>query len=317
MKLRGIEFGSVLDAAGVRGFGGEGYWQHWYFKRLFGGFDFNGSAFVSKTTTLHPRDGNMVLTDHHTPKHRFPDCVSIAPWRGMMLNAVGLSGPGLQTLLDAGIWQNRTEPFLLSIMSVAESSNERLDELRAMIDLIGQCKPNFRAPFGLQINLSCPNTGHDPRELIGESEQVLDIAQALNVPVMPKFAANAPVEAVLELDQHAACDAICVSNTIKFGDPMIDWEQVWGTDTSPLAKYGGGGISGAILRPIVCNWITRLREAGFQKPINGGGGILAADDVTHYHRAGASSVFIGSVSTLRPWRLRSIINEAQRLNWEK
>lgn len=314
MKLRGIDFGNVLGASGVQGFFGEGYWFHALWK-LFG-LNFAGMTFVAKTTTLLSRKGNMPLTRHYTPRNFFPRCIKAKLLRGVMLNAVGLSNPGLGALLGTGKWQKRTQPFLLSLMSLADSPNKRLEELRIMTEIIGLCKDDFSAPFGLQINLSCPNTGHDPHELIGESAKVLEITRLLGVPVMPKYSiASAPIKAVLQLNDHPCCDAICVSNTLPFGWQGVNWQSVWGSTTSPLAKLGGGGLSGRTLRLLVCEWIRRLRDAGFTKPINGGGGILCPMDVEYYRNAGASSIFVGSVAALRPWQVKGIIAQANCLKW--
>lgn len=315
MKLRGIDFGNVLGASGVQGFFGEGYWFHKPWHRF--GLDFTDMTFVSKTATLLSWEGNMPLTKHYTPRNWFPWCVKAKFWRGLMLNSVGLSNPGLGALLGTGKWQKRrTKSFLISIMSLAQTAQKRLEELRIMVEMIGLCKDGFSVPFGLQINLSCPNTGHDPHELIGESAKVLEIASTLGVPVMPKYSiASAPVEAVMQLNNNSNCDAICVSNTLPFGWQGIDWQRVWGSTTSPLANIGGGGLSGKELRPLVCEWIMRLRDAGFTKAINGGGGILCPEDAVYYHGAGASSIFLGSVAVLRPWRVSKIINQANNLEW--
>lgn len=314
MKLREIDFGNVLGASGIQGFFGEGYWFHKIWKYF--GLDFTGMTFVSKTGTLLPRKGNMLLTQHYTPKNLFPKCVKARLIRGIMLNSVGLSNPGLKALLDTDKWQERKEPFFISIMSVADTPQQRLEEMRIMVEMIKFYKNDFSAQFGLQINLSCPNTGHNPRELIGESDKILEIANALGIPLMPKYSiTSAPIEAIMELNNNPHCDAICVSNTIPFGWSEIDWKQVWGSNTSPLEKLGGGGLSGKTLRPLVCKWIVRLRNAGFTKPINGGGGILCAEDTKRYYKVGASSIFLGSVATLRPWRVKAIINQANSLNW--
>ena len=260
--------------------------------------------------------GNMPLKRDFTPKNFFPDCIRVKPLRGLVLNSVGLSNPGLSQLLLEGKWQERTSPFFISIMSTEDNTQKRLSEIRALIEMLREHQEDFSAPFGLQINLSCPNTAHDPRELIGESEAILDIAGTLGVPVMPKYSiASAPIDAILKLQSHPACDAICVSNTLPFGWRELDWKKIWGTNISPLAKLGGGGLSGAILCPLVCDWIWNLRKAGFTKPINGGGGILFPEDVTSYHDSGASSIFLGSVATLRPWRVGKIIQHANTLNW--
>lgn len=309
-----IDFGNVLGASGVQGFFREGYWFHKVWKPF--GLDFAGITFVAKTATLLPHKGNMRLTRRYMPKNPLPRCIRVKPWRGVMLNSVGLSNPGISALLGTGRWQEHTEPFLLSITSLADTSQRRLEELRIMVEMIGFCRNSFSAPFGLQINLSCPNTGHNSYELISESAKVLETASMLGVPLMPKYSiASAPIQAVLQLNGHRNCDAICVSNTLPFGWKEIDWQSVWGSTTSPLAKYGGGGLSGRALRPLVCEWIARLRDAGFTKPINGGGGILSPEDVKHYHNAGASSIFLGSFAVMRPWRKKAIMNQANKLKW--
>ncbi len=314
MELRGIDFGNVLGASGVQGFFGEGYWFHGLGHLV--GLNFRGVTFVSKTATLFARRGNMPLGQDHRPRRLFPDCVEVKPLRGLMLNSVGLSNPGLGALLGAVQWQTRTEPFWISIMSVADTPSRRLDELKLMVKMLAYVKAEFLAPFGLQINLSCPNTGHDPKELIKESERVLAVAAALEVPVMLKYSiASAPIPAVMQLNDHPDCDAICVSNSVPFGWEGINWKEVWGSDVSPLAHMGGGALSGKVLCPLVCRWIAELRDAGFTKPINGGGGILRPEDARSYRSAGASSIFLGSVVVLRPWRVQAIIEEVNCLNW--
>lgn len=330
MKLRGIEFGNVLGASGVQGFFGEGYWFHHPWKPF--GLDFTNMTFVSKTTTLFSRKGNMPLKADYTPKHLLPSCVTAKPIDGIMLNAVGLSGPGLGALIGTGLWQARTKPFFISIMSLQNTPEKRLEELRIMIDMLGLVKDDFKAPFGLQINLSCPNTDHDPKELIGETVRVLEVASKLGVPLMPKFSiASAPLDAVMELDHLDICDAICVSNTVPYN--WVGWKMeitpsavlrlpetfgahYFGKPTSPLQHLGGGGISGAALRPMVCAWIFHARMRGFKKPINGGGGVMSQKDIAHYHHAGANSIFLGTVAMIRPWRVKGIIENANEYVWK-
>ena len=314
MKLRGIEFGNVLGASGVQGFFGEGYWFHLPWKLL--GLSFRDMTFVSKTATFHHRAGNMTLARDHTPRDFFPSCIVAKPMQGLMLNSVGLSNPGIVDLLNTFNWQIRPKPFWISVMSVADTKEARLEELKRCFAAIELCRLHFQAPFGLQINLSCPNTMHDPSELISETVTILEAASHLGIPLMPKFSiASAPVSAIMELNKLPFCDAICVSNTIPFGWSGINWKATWGSKVSPLIHLGGGGLSGAALTPLVCRWILRMRDHGFTKPINGGGGIMHRDDVMRYHKAGANSIFLGSVAALRPWRVRGIIKYANRLSW--
>ena len=313
MHLRGIEYGTVLGASGVQGFFGEGYWFHHIYSIM--GMSFSDVIFVTKTATFNPNVGNMPLTQQYMPRKKFPECVKVSFRKGTILNAVGLSNPGLPALLATGLWQKRTEPFFISITSSALSSQKRLEEFAAIVDTIGKHKCDFSAPFALQVNLSCPNT-EDLNHSVDEHLNTLTLLGTLDVPVMPKYSvAFTPADVIMPLNDHPHCDAICVSNTIPFGWHEVDWKKLWGNTVSPIAHFGGGGLSGKPLADLVCGWITRTRDAGFTKPINGGGGILHVKDVDDYHAAGASSVFIGSVAILRPWRIRSIINRAHCLVW--
>lgn len=318
MKLRGIDFGNVLGASGVQGFFGEGYWFH----RLPFAPDLSPLTFVAKTATWNAVVGNMPLTERYTPRGMFPECIKGKPFRGVMLNAVGLSNPGIQALLSRGEWQKRTQPFFLSVTSTARTPRARLDEYRMMQDAIGQRMSDFHTPFGLQINLSCPNTGHDPHELIGESMDVLWIMSSLGIPLVPKYSiASAPIKAIVELGGHPDCDGVCFSNTLPFGWKGVNWKRTWGSDTSPLAHLGGGGLSGRPLMKLVCEYINRLRGAGFTKPINGGGGIMSPRNVEWYHEVGASSIFLGTAVALGSflpwkWRVNAIIKKANSLTWE-
>ena len=312
MKLRGIDFGCVLDASGTEGFFGEGYP---YQKAL--RINFSGATFVAKTMTLRQRAGNMRMQQDGSlfwwPLK--PDCIVVKLWKGAALNAVGLSNPGAEALLNQGQWQEREEPFFLSFMAVGATREERMKELDGFVRILLRVKKSFHAPFGLQINMSCPNVGLHPEVLVEEAAMVLAAASILGIPLMLKFNILLPVEAALEISKRDACDALCVSNIIPWGalPDQIDWAGLFGLKESPLKKYGGGGLSGAPLLPLVKRWVKSARFAGITKPINAGGGILHPDDVDTLFEAGADSVFVGSVSFLRPWRVRAIIKRARQI----
>lgn len=318
MRLRGIHFRPVRNAAGAQGFFGEGYPFHRWWKFL--GLTFKECGFIAKTTTLRKRPGNMPLKDRDgiTPEEFKPTCIVVKPWKGVVLNAVGLSGPGARALLADGRWQQRADgPFFLSFMSVEETASDRLAELRDFVALIKGSIGDFVAPVGLEINFSCPNAGLDPSSLLHEVGQALDIAAELDVPLQCKFNATVPVKPACDVARHEACDAITMSNTIPWGKlpERIDWRGLFGTDVSPLAHLGGGGLSGWPLLPIVCDWIRAARDAGFRKPIWACGGIVSRQAVRRVYEAGASGVQLGVVGMLRPWRMRGIIRYAHELFW--
>jgi dihydroorotate dehydrogenase len=320
MKLRNIEYGNILGGSSVQGFwGDESEYLHHRLPNipLLKNIkpDFTGMTFVTKTTTLHARDGNMPLNDTQQPKELLPKCIHIEYAKSAVLNAVGLSGPGISPLLSDGRWQKRKEPFFISFMSVAPSKAERLAEIRGFARKIICASYSFQAPTGLQINFSCPNTNIDPTELIGEVSEALDILCELNIPLMIKFSV-AQVSAIIgtELAQHGACDAVCISNTIPWANLPDEVKlDTFGTTTSPLKKFGGGGYSGPYILPLVEQWIKDARNAGMTKPINAGGGIQSTHDVRRLYDAGAASVFIASVAMLRPWRVQKIIRYTNNL----
>lgn len=308
MKLRGIDFGRVWGASGVQGFFGEGYWFHSLFRPV--GLDFKGMTFVAKTTTLDKRAGNMPLDQDFRPRQLFPGCVIVKFRSGITLNSVGLSGPGAGPLFNRGLWQARRESFLLSFMSVAQSREQRLEELRGFVALFNSHRRMFRGPVGLQINYSCPNVGLHVDELVREVADGLDAASVLGIPLVPKFNVVFPVEAARDISTCPSCDGLCITNTIPWGQlpDKIDWSSLFGSVESPLKHLGGGGLGGRPLLPLLMSWLRDAREVGITKPINAGGGILSAADGQAVLWGGANSIFLGSVAMLRPWRVRGIIH---------
>lgn len=312
-KLKGIDFGYVWDASGVRGFFGEGYAYHKVFCSF--GLNFAGSTFVAKTMTLEPRKGNIDLHGDGTlPWWRvMPKCIVVKPIKGVVLNAVGLSNPGAEALFKQKKWQKRDRPFFLSFMAVREKKEDRLRELIEFMRIFQLHIFEFSAAVGLQLNYSCPNVGVHIDDLIEEVCEGLSMAGKLNIPVVPKFNALLPVSAAAKIAKHSSCDALCVSNTIPWGKlpEKIDWHDLFGATVSPLAQFGGGGLSGAPLLPIVTEWVRDARTYGMRKPINASGGILRPHDVDALFSEGASSVSIGSIAMLRPWRVQETIRYAR------
>lgn len=311
MKDRRLEqFGKVWGASGVQGFFGEGWWFHKYLRLI--GLFFWRVTFVAKTTTLRSRAGNMPTEkDGMTPKEKFPKCVYITPkmWMsGIVLNAVGLTGPGTKVLLQKTEWQLRTEPFIISFMSVASTSKERLIELKEFVDLLFRCLAGFRTHIALQLNFSCPNTGHDTSELFDEVAAALEIASKLGIPLIPKFNLLVTPEQAIEISKNPNCAGICVTNTFPFGTilPEAWWIKHFGTadpKESPLAQFGGGGLSGKPILPYLCEWIKDFRTLGGDCHINAGGGILGPWGAIRIFIAGADSISLGTIAMLRPWMM--------------
>jgi len=304
MQLNGIEFGRVFNASGARGFFGETNRFQWQNEQPEP--DWTGSSFVAKTTTLLSRAGNMPFkSDGLTAQESQPRCMVVRADQQIVLNSVGLSGPGCKQLLNDGRFQARQEPFSLSFMSVAASMEERLQELNQFIQILGPALANFQAPVALQINFSCPNVGLHFKELEAEVTQSLDQAAGLNIPLIPKFNLLFPQQSIRKISQHPACSALCVTNTIPWGQrpEAINWTALFGQTTSPLADLGGGGLSGAPLLPLLLEW---LRQSDLEKPVLAGGGILSLVDAERVFQAGAAAISLGVISILQPQEVKKI-----------
>ncbi|OGZ73547.1 MAG: hypothetical protein A2908_00375 [Candidatus Staskawiczbacteria bacterium RIFCSPLOWO2_01_FULL_38_12b] len=309
-------FGRCIGAAGVQGHYGEG---HLHYKIPGRNPNFERMTFTSKTQTLLERSGN-VKSAWYFWEFIFPSWARMHFSSRHTLNVMGLPGPGICGALQTGQWQNRTEPFGISIMAVEATLEKRLDELFRIADIIGEHKTDFIAPsIYIQLNRSCPNTGHsiNVSEIVKESEKGLQILSVLGWPLQEKFAVDtAPVEAIRELQGNPYCDGICIGNTVKYNYRSLG-KEIFGKDVSPLARLGGGGISGPKLLPLNCDYIKKLRDLGFEKNINGLGGIFCPDDVDRYRNAGADSVGIGTVAFYDPKQVALIIQRANSLTWRK
>lgn len=319
------KFGPVWGASGVTNFFGAGYPYHKYWKLL--GLNLKGLTPTEKTTTLFRNEGNMPMQkDDITPKEFFPRCVFVNPrsfLRGGALNAVSLSGPGIGRLIEMERWQRMRKHFFISIMPIRNTIEEKFAEVNMFYEYLASLldhTPYLKHILGIQINLSCPNTGHDMekmlRNLVVEAGQYLNVLDRLQVPLVPKINVLLPPEKAMEIGNHKHCAGLTLSNTIPWDDlPKfgVNQKKIFGSDTSPLLGRGfkqRGGYSGKELLQIVGRYIWEMRRLGFKKHVNGGGGILCPSGIDYLDQMGADSFSLGSIAFLRPWQTGRTIRRA-------
>lgn len=324
MLLRGKEFPNVWCAPGAAGWAGEGY-RYKYLLALIPGASRKGLAKVAKTTTLRENIGNMPLTkDGLRPKQFKPKCIKVYFWLASVINAVGLSGPGAHKLLKSGVWSKIDEPFMLSFMTIAQESEDRIDEFREFCGTLKaylQTIPAYRRGLlALQLNFACPNTGHDLEDRYAELTVMLDMAAELGIPIVVNLNPLVPWR-VLEICQdHDACDAVWLGNTIPWNSTVAInwWKYASGRDSegnplSPLIKRGfkqPGGLSSPDCLSLTAQKVHEARQNGFTKPIIAGNGIQHTYDIDYLEAVGATGVAIGVLPMVRPYRTRGVINYA-------
>src|SRR3954469_15302645 len=129
----------VMVASGTFGYGTE--YSHIFDVQRLG-------AIVTKTTTLHPRRGNLPQRIAETP--------------GGMLNSIGLQNVGISKLVNelGPVYATWRAPVIASIMGFTIS--EYAEVAARLEDVEGFA--------GIELNLSCPNTeaggiefGQDPQ----------------------------------------------------------------------------------------------------------------------------------------------------------
>lgn len=220
-------------------------------------------AFVTKTITPLPRDGNPP--------------VRIAETDAGMLNAIGLQGPGVDALV-ADVLPRLAALGLHVWVSVGGFSArdfagicERLDE-RDDVEV-------------LELNLSCPNVEEAPES---SAEIVAACREATRKPLYAKLSpATWDIAESARAVVAAGADGLSLVNTIRglALDPAT---------LQPRLARALGGYSGPALKPIAlaCVWAC---AAAVDVPIVGMGGVVTGIDALELVAAGASVVSLGTV----------------------
>ncbi|MEI6512264.1 MAG: HisA/HisF-related TIM barrel protein [bacterium] len=277
-----------LVASGALAFDGRGWPWEWPYRWL-GKLDPSEFSIVVKTLTLKPRKGNLRLFKPW-------GCVRLIP--NGVVNAVGLTNPGIEW------WVRTCYPRMakLGYRTIVSVWPESAEEAQTMAEML---KPlNIVA---VELNASCPNTGHE----IEDVESVVKISEALRGsghPLIVKLSYNQPYVAIAKALEGCA-EAVHAINSVP-------WSTVFPDKQSPLAKLGGGGVSGKLIRPFVRDAVKNLVDQT-SLPVIAGGGIFNLEDVTQLSQLGASAFSLGSLFLKEPSRPNQLVREWQQSQKEK
>ncbi|MGI8713733.1 MAG: dihydroorotate dehydrogenase [Solirubrobacteraceae bacterium] len=232
------------------------------------------AAFVSKTVTVEPRQGN--------PPPRLWELAT------GLINSVGLPNKGLDGYLAHDLPQLAQLPVPL-IVNVMGFSREQVAQL---VSAFAQ-RPEVAA---LELNVSCPNVetgmvmGADPDEVGRLLRAVRPLTEK---PLIVKLTPNASdVPAVAVAAQEEGADAVSLINTVRgmaldpnTGEPWLGGET--------------GGVSGPAVRPIALAQVHSVCAA-VRIPVIGMGGVQSGRDAADLLRVGATLVAIGTESFRDP-----------------
>jgi dihydroorotate dehydrogenase (NAD+) catalytic subunit len=236
--------------------------------------DFPFAAFVSKTVTLEPRQGNPPPRLWEQPAG--------------LINSIGLPNRGLRGYLDHDLpaLAELPVPLIVNVMGFTRAE-------------VGELVAAFAERVevaALELNVSCPNVesglimGADPSETAALVEHVRPLT---GKPLIVKLTPNATdVGAVAAAAEGAGADAVSLINTLRGMalDPRT---------REPWLGGGTGGVSGPAVRAIA---LAQVREVASRVtvPVVGMGGVAHGRDADDLLRAGAALVAVGTESFRDP-----------------
>jgi dihydroorotate dehydrogenase (NAD+) catalytic subunit len=235
-------------------------------------------AFVTKTVTPEPREGNdpprIAETDHG------------------MLNSIGLQNPGRERFLADTLPRLRELGIPLWV-SVGGFSATDYAETCAELDEVT-----------IELNLSCPNVDEAPESA---AQIVAACREATSLPLYAKLSPHlADLPAAALAVEAAGADGLSLVNTLKglaFDERTLE----------PRLARAVGGYSGPALKPVALAAVYACRRAT-ALPIVGMGGIWNGRDAREFFAAGASAVALGTVLFTDPnaaARIRSELGEVE------
>src|SRR2546421_1694596 len=219
-------------------------------------------AFVTKTVTPLPRDGN--------------EPVRIAETEVGMLNSIGLANPGIDRFLTRSL----TPLAKLGVpvwVSVGGFETDDYAEICSRLD-------DHAEVAAIELNVSCPNV-EAPAD---SAAQIVAAARlATHKPLWAKLSPAVPdVGEVARAAQAAGADGLSLVNTLR--GLKLDARTL-----QPVLGPGQGGLSGPALKPIALAAVsTCYRATGM--PIVGMGGVRTGVDALELVAVGAQHVAIGT-----------------------
>ena len=215
-------------------------------------------AFVTKTVTPEPREGNA------PPR--------IAETEYGMLNAIGLANPGRDAFVGETLPKLR-ELHLPLWISVGGFAAHEYAATCAQLDGVT-----------IELNLSCPNVDEAPESA---AEIVRACREATANPLYAKVSPHSwDMGETVRALEAAGADGISMVNTLR--GVALD------ARLRPTLARGAGGYSGPALKPVALAAVLTARRAT-DLPIVGMGGVTSGRDVLDLIACGATHVALGTV----------------------
>ncbi len=233
--------------------------------------EFGAGAVTSKSFNKDWRTG-----------HKNP---SIVPFEHGMLNAVGLSNPGLDEMIkEIQLYRKHCKaPIIASIFG------RSIDEFGEVTQRASNAEPDM-----IEVNVSCPNVHSEFGQPFGDScpdtAKITQIVKkyAGKIPVSIKLGPHGPgIGVIAKVCEENGADTITAINTVGPG-MIIDIDV-----KKPVLSNLTGGVSGPAILPIAVKSVFEVYK-NVKIPIIGTGGITKSSDAIQMILAGATAVGVGT-----------------------
>ena len=230
-------------------------------------------AVTTKSCSLQPRTG------HHNPV--------IVDWGYGLINAVGLSNPGVEVMVEE-IRQAKQHLAPLGVPVIASIFAETIYDFGSVARYISEAQPDL-----IEVNISCPNVDDKFVQTFAASPYVAAqvtrrVKANTSIPVIVKLSPNVEDIAKVAREVEAAgADAITAINSLGPG-LVLDVET-----GRPVLANRWGGVSGPAIRPVAVKCVRDVCKA-VKIPVIGTGGVTDARDAVEMILVGATVVGIGS-----------------------
>lgn len=230
-------------------------------------------AITTKSVSLQPRPG-----------YKNPVIVDYGPG---LINAVGLSNPGVEVMVDE-IRRAKERLAPLGVPIIASIFANTIYDFGTLARYISEAEPDL-----IEANISCPNIDARYEQMFAASPYVSGqvtrrVKANTDIPLIVKLSPN--VENIVEVAQavvEAGADAISAINSLGPG-LIIDIET-----TRPVLANRIGGVSGPGIRPIAVRCVYDICRV-IDVPVIAIGGVSSGRDVVEMLLVGAAAVGIGS-----------------------
>ena len=239
--------------------------------------------------------------------------LSAEPWAGNppprlhetaagMLNSVGLQNPGVEAWIehDLPALEARGARIVASIWGFTVEAYAKAAAMLAGV---------AARVAAVEVNLSCPNIEARKDMFAHSAAATAEVVEATAACGRPRWAKLSPnvtdITEIAAAAMEAGASALTLVNTVM--GMAIDVER-----RRASLGAGGGGLSGAAIRPVAVRAIYDCRRALPAAPIVGVGGVATGADAVELLMAGADAVQVGTATFFEPRAPLRVVEELER-----